>query len=333
MEHRCIAISSDKHQQLSSAVLCLGGGYGINTTIYGNTDVTVSIGKADAYDGATDGGATRTADRAVWSTLLNTTDGTYKTEYGGLVDWVKQRYYGGASGMLSGYVASRLSNNFSIPNHTFMNIVGGGMAGKVTGNAAVSISDQSMCHNVFGGGIGIMPESPTGTEDYGQVGGSTTVNITGGIIENNVYGGGAGVESYKKDDGSFTDFTEIAAVDKTTSVSITGTSLMDDTDGTVIFGKVFGGGDVANVKNSAPLNPADPAATVSVTGGAIYQQVFGGGSGRLNSQCNNYTNLGKVTGNTHVTINQAEKPTYLWNRVYGGGSYGSVTGKDRKSVV
>ena len=323
--------TNNSHPQFS----VLGGGYGINATIYGNTDVTVSIGKADAYDGATDGGATRTADRAVWSTLLNTTDGTYKTEYGGLVDWVKQRYYGGASGMLSGYVASRLSNNFSIPNHTFMNIVGGGMAGKVTGNAAVSISDQSMCHNVFGGGIGIMPELPTGTEDYGQVGGSTTVNITGGIIENNVYGGGAGVESYKKDDGSFTDFTEIAAVDKTTSVSITGTSLMDDTDGTVIFGKVFGGGDVANVKNSAPLNLADPAATVSVTGGAIYQQVFGGGSGRLNSQCNNYTALGKVYGNTHVTINQtvAEKPTYLWNRVYGGGSYGSVTGNTTVDIL
>ena len=323
--------TNNSHPQFS----VLGGGYGANTTITGNTNVTVSIGKEDAYDGATDGGATRTADRAVWSALLNTSDGTYKTEFDALTTEIKQRYYGGESGMLSGYVTSRLANNFSIPNHTFMNIVGGGMAGKVTGNAAVSISDQSMCHNVFGGGIGIMPASPTGTETYGQVGGATTVNITGGIIENNVYGGGAGVESYKDNDGNYTDFTEIAAVDKTTSVSITGTSLMDDTDGTVIFGKVFGGGDVANVKNSAPLNPADPAATVSVTGGAIYQQVFGGGSGRLNSQCNNYTALGKVYGNTHVTINQAvaKKPTYLWNRVYGGGSYGSVTGNTTVDIL
>lgn len=322
--------TNNSHPQFS----VLGGGYGANTTITGNTNVTVSIGKEAAYDGATDGGATQTADRAVWSALLNTSDGTYKTEFDApsMTTEIKQRYYGGESGMLSGYVTSRLANNFSIPNHTFMNIVGGGMAGKVTGNAAVSISDQSMCHNVFGGGIGIMPASPTGTETYGQVGGATTVNITGGIIENNVYGGGAGVESYKDNEGNYTDFAEIAAVDKTTTVNVGGTSVIDATGGTVIFGKVFGGGDVANVKNS---DTAATAATVSVTGGAIYQQVFGGGSGRLNSQCNDYTALGKVYGNTHVTINQAvaEKPTYLWNRVYGGGSYGSVTGNTTVDIL
>lgn len=316
--------TNNSHPQFS----VLGGGYGDKTTISGNTNVTVSIGKTADYDGATDGGATQDADQAIWTALLSTSDGTYKGEFGAptMTTEVKQRYYGGETGMLSGYVTSRLANNFSIPNHTFMNIVGGGMAGKVTGNATVNISDQSMCHNVFGGGIGIMPTSPTGEETYGQVGGTTTVNITGGIIENNVYGGGAGVESYKDNEGNFTDFPDIAAVDKTTSVSIGGTSVIDADGGTVIFGKVFGGGDVANVKNSA--TPTGTATTVTVTGGAIYQQVFGGGSGRLKDECNDYTTLGKVTGNTHVTISNADatKPTYLWNRVYGGGSYGSVTG-------
>ena len=316
---------NNSHPQFS----VLGGGYGINTTITGNTTVNVSIGKSAAYEGATDDGATQTADRASWDALMNTSTGQYKTEFNELTTEVKNRYYGGTSGgnALNRYIASRLANCFSIPNHTFMNIIGGGMAGLVNGNATVSISDQTHCHNVFGGGIGILPESPTGTETYGQVGGTTAVSITGGVIEENVYGGGAGVESVDtNDDGTPDfDFTQIAAVDKTTTISIDGTP-----SGTIVFGKVFGGGDVANIKNSAS---AATATSVTILGGCVYQQIFGGGSGRLKSECVTYTTVGKVTGNTSVTINVGEvSAPWLWNRVYGGGSYGSVTGNTTVNI-
>ena len=317
---------NNSHPQFS----VLGGGYGINTTITGNTTVNVSIGKSEDYEGATDDGATQAADRASWDALMNTSTGQYKTEFNGLTREVKNRYYGGTSGgnALNRYIASRLANCFSIPNHTFMNIIGGGMAGLVNGNATVSISDQTHCHNVFGGGIGILPESPTGTETYGQVGGTTEVSITGGVIEENVYGGGAGVESVDtNDDGTPDfDFTQIAAVDKTTTISIDGTP-----SGTIVFGKVFGGGDVANIKNSAS---AATATSVTILGGCVYQQIFGGGSGRLKSECVTYTTVGKVTGNTSVTINVGEvSAPWLWNRVYGGGSYGSVAGDTHVNIL
>ena len=147
------------------------------------------------------------------------------------------------------------------------------------------------------------------------------------IVAGNVYGGGAGVESYKDADGNFKDFPNIGAVDKTTSVTIDGTP-----SGTVIFGKVYGGGDIADVKNSANVEDADAtaaASTVLIQGGCVYQQVFAGGSGRIASECKDYTSLGKVYGNTKVTIqanptNSPANDPWLWNRVYGGGSYGSV---------
>ncbi len=308
-----LVTDNNSHPQFS----VFGGGYGINTTIGIDTNVKVQVGKeSETY-------ASKAADQATWNSLFNETNGVWKTEYDDLNEQVKDAYYGGTSGSngLFRYTTVRLANLFSMPNHTFMNIVGGGMAGRVNGDAHVDVSDQSMCQNIIGGGIGIEPASvgvtPEGTETYGQVGGSATVNITGAIVAGNVYGGGAGVESYWKGD-SYVDFPLIGAVDKTTSVTIDGTP-----SSTIIFGKVYGGGDIADVTNSAS---ATTASEVTIQGGCVYQQVFAGGSGRIASECKNYTLLGKVYGNTKVTIQNATSSPWLWNRVYGGGSYGSVTG-------
>jgi len=316
-----LCTGNNSHPQFS----VLGGGYGINTTIGGNTLVNVQVGKDIDGDGNTnnDDYPNQKADRQTWTDLYN----TFSTEYDGLSNDDKDEYYGGSSGAngLSRYETSRLANIFRIPNHTFMNIVGGGMAGLVSGNATVNLTDQSVCQNVFGGGIGIMPASPNADETYtyGQVTGTTTVNVLGGIVKGNVYGGGAGMESYKEDDGSFIDFPAMGAVGKNTLVTIDGTPT-----GTIIFGKVYGGGDIANVSNSVP---AAYGSEVMIKGGCVYQQVFAGGSGCLKSEANDYTQLGKVTGNTLVTVKDdttegSVSSPWLWNRVYGGGSYGSVTG-------
>ena len=309
-----LVTGNNSHPQFS----VLGGGYGINTTISGNTNVNVQVGTSTAYTG-------QTTDQATWDAIFNGSTGTYKTEFDALSEADQNTYYGGTSGAnsLARYVTSRLANRFSIPNHSFMNVVGGGMAGKVRGNAVVNISDQTMCQNVFGGGIGWTPTAPVGEEDYGQVGGTATVTITGGIVKGNVYGGGAGVESYKNG-GTYIDFPEIGAVDKTTSVTIDGTPT-----GTIVFGKVFGGGDVANVKNSAS---ATYGSQVTIQGGCIYQQIFAGGSGVLESESNDYTTLGKVTGDVAVTVTQDTNTPWIWNRIYGGGSYGTVTGNTTVNI-
>ena len=322
-----LCTGNNSHPQFS----VLGGGYGINTYIGeenegvitgGNTLVNVQVGKDIDGDGQTnnDDYPNQTADRQTWSDLYN----AFTTEYSNLPDDVKDEYYGGTSGSngLARYQTSRLANIFRIPNHTFMNIVGGGMAGLVRGNATVNLYDQSVCQNVFGGGIGIMPASPVGTETYGQVLGRAEVNISGGIVKGNVYGGGAGMESYDNND-TYIDFPEMGAVGKTTKVEIDGTPT-----GTIVFGKVFGGGDIADVKNT---ETATPASEVMIKGGCVYQQIFAGGSGSLASEAEEYTLLGKVNGNTLVTIKDddtvgSESSPWIWNRVYGGGSYGSVTG-------
>ncbi len=315
-----LCTSNNSHPQFS----VLGGGYGINTTITGNTLVNVQVGRNRKDDGTVVSNyyPNQAADRKTWADLYN----TFSEEYTALSNDDKDEYYGGSSGAngLARYETSRLANIFRIPNHTFMNIVGGGMAGLVSGNATVNLTDQSVCQNVFGGGIGIMPESPTGSETYGQVTGTTTVNVLGGIVKGNVYGGGAGMESYyNTSTSSYVDFPAMGAVGKNTLVTIDGTPT-----GTIIFGKVYGGGDIANVTNSVP---AEYGSEVMIKGGCVYQQVFAGGSGCLASEARDYTQLGKVTGNTLVTIKDdttegSESSPWLWNRVYGGGSYGSVTG-------
>lgn len=331
-----LVTDNNSHPQFS----VFGGGYGIKTTITGNATVNVQVGKDIDGDGDTDNDdyTSQTLDRATWTSLY----AKFTTDYAAVPEATKDALYGGSGG--NGqfrYNTSRLANCFSIPNHTFMDIVGGGMAGLVNGSTQVNVSDQSMCQNIIGGGIGIEPAdvevtrsgkkterlTPTGYETFGKVGGSSTVNITGAIVAGNVYGGGAGVESVDtdKDDTPDIDFTKIGAVGKTTSVTIDGTP-----DGTIIFGKVYGGGDIADVANTDNVEDDDAtaaASTVLIKGGCVYQQVFAGGSGRIASECADYTTLGKVYGNTKVTIQNNETPAnspWLWNRVYGGGSYGSV---------
>lgn len=314
-----LVTGNNYHPQFS----VLGGGYGRLTTITGNTNVNVQVGNTtdDNYPEAL-----RKTDRATWTAL-----GTqYNTEFGALDSNIKEMYYGGseqtvADGVKRRYITARMANIFSVPNHTFMNIVGGGMAGLVGGNAVVNINNQSMCQNVFGGGIGQTPASPEGDETYGQVAGSATVTIGGAIVKGNVYGGGAGIESVSTKEGMI-DFPLIGQVGKNTKVTIGGAGVITEEGGTVIYGKVFGGGDIANVNNA---EAAIYGSEVLVDGGCIFQQIFAGGSGRLASQCKDYRTLGKVNGNTHVQINDGTDDTdrpWLWNRIYGGGSYGSVTG-------
>ncbi len=281
------------------------------------------------------------------------------------------RWYGSADGgdtdthTFLRYRASRLAMSLGVPTCTFMDIHGGGFSGYVTGNTKVVTDCELACRNVFGGGLGSLPETPTGNETYGEVGGNTDVKLYSGFISLNVFGGGAGIESYKDGD-TFIDFPDIARVKGKTNVEVWGEALVmksdiPDPDGgdnltydkerVLVFGNVYGGGDVANVGTIDMSKTADDitlenkdtkefTTSVSVYGGGIFSSVYAGGNGRVKEKCKDYTKLGVVYGNTRFYVEntkkrypyvdnvELDKPVipYIWNRIYGGCQNGKVYG-------
>ena len=249
------------------------------------------------------------------------------------------------------YRASQLAWSMGAPAFTFMDIHGGGFSGYVTGNTKVETDCQLYCRSVFGGGIGSKPTStPTGKETYGQVAGNTDVKIYGGIISMNVFGGGAGIEPYAVG-GKDIVFPDMALVKGKTNVVVYGESYKipdlenRDIERTLIFGSVYGGGDVANVGTSkattAKLNGTEEFATkVSIRGASVMSAVFAGGNGRQKSTHYDYTKIGAVYGNAGLFVDKADKAypytsstvpstpviPYLWNRAYGGGNKGVIKG-------
>ena len=237
------------------------------------------------------------------------------------------------------------------------NIFGGGRgfsgealtAGSIGGNARVNISGGTMLGSVYGGGrlasVGIgftEPEDPS----YGQLTddkadeqhGHVTVNITGGTIgkagatgegakySGNVFGGSMGRIGLL--DGKKTNpLWPKLAVAKLTEVNI-GTE--DATEGPLIIGSVYGGGEYGVVRNRT---------TVNVYSGTINGNVFGSGYGSEDNKtattivAGGYSSIpsifytftpmqwaGCVSGNTNVNINGG----WVKRNVYGGGNLASV---------
>ena len=249
------------------------------------------------------------------------------------------------------YRASRLAMSLGLPTCVFMDIHGGGFSGYVTGNTKVVTDCELACRNVFGGGLGSLPADPKGNETYGEVGGNTQVSLYSGFVSLNVFGGGAGVESYKKDD-TYIDFPDIARVVGKTKVDVWGEAIAMNSDipdpsgegyqtydkeRVLVFGNVYGGGDVANVYGvsdasqiaSATDNKkrtihiedegsnekykdqdnelVDFTTSVSVLGGGVFSSVYAGGNGRTKDKCNDYTKLGAVYGNTHFCVKDTKE--------------------------
>lgn len=137
-------------------------------------------------------------------------------------------------------------NSKGIPNFTILGVLGGGYAGTVTHSSKVTIDGNTFLHRVYGGGFG----DPYKTTDNttGQIGnikignikedlGSRSeVYVKGGNIYGDVFGGGAGVAP-KTADGIH--FENVARVNGNTMVEVSNQAK--------IYGKVFGGGDMANV--------------------------------------------------------------------------------------
>ena len=215
---------------------------------------------------------------------------------------------------------SVFDNSKGIPNFTILSALGGGYAGKVNKSTKVTIDGKTFLHRVYGGGFG--DPSSTENNETGQIGGNTEVYIQGANIYGDVFGGGAGVAP-KYINGTYTYFTNVAKVLGTTKVEISGEAK--------IYGNVYGGGDIANIKpyslltgaakeayyNTKPKSESkldqttgkflsyeakDYATFVNITGGDIFGEVFGGGKGLKKDDAPEYYKVGRINGNTLVHV-------------------------------
>lgn len=302
-----------------------GGGYGKDTKV-GSTKVTVNVeGDYGLYDAEiTDDDDVEQLSKPVTPSLAKSVREASNSEETSKV----------------------FDNSKGIPNFTVLGVLGGGYAGTVSGNTNVTVDGMTFIHRVYGGGFG--DPSSESNNTTGEVGGNTEVYVKGAKIYGDVFGGGAGV----KPTSGTSAFTSIARVKGTTMVEVS--------DDAKVYGKVFGGGDIANVSAADGYKPdftnkptsvstlnqttgafesyeADNYKTfVNIIGGDIFGEVFAGGKGLKKSELDDYTNVGRVDGNTLLHIantnsgyafdGQGNNIPYVWNRIYGGCSYGTVNG-------
>ena len=214
-------------------------------------------------------------------------------------------------------------------------------AGRVRGNTKLAVSDGTVEGNVYGGGnmgdVGTIYK-PTGSYDYewkntdangnsldaeaahdNTLGNNTvtgtnkntgicTVDISGGTIglastnepskHGNVFGAGQ---------GSWHTWWCEKAIAYATDVSVSGSA--------VVYGNVYGGGEVGRVEDDAKVTIGTSEET-GTDKPKIMGSVFGGGAGL---QTHGYSAL--VRGDSKVTVQGASK---VGGNVYGGGEVASV---------
>lgn len=272
-----------------------GGGYGEYTTVE-NTDVTVNVeGEYGNYDAEVDDDTEQMARPRNRRKDKQTT------------------------------TIPVFDNSKGIPNFTILGVLGGGYAGTVTHTSKVTVDGNTFLHRVYGGGFGDPYKDEDNTTgqigDINYKGSRTEVDVKGGNIYGDVFGGGAGVAP-KTAKG--THFTNVARVIGKTIVKIS--------DDAKIYGKVYGGGDMANVgpedytpdysikpQSSSNLNKekgdiiyddeTNPSyivdnyrTWVNIIGGDIFGSVFGGGKGLRREAAEHYEQVGRINGNTIVHV-------------------------------
>lgn len=316
-----------------------GAGFGANTKV-GKTEVYAQPGAKIGDDDFID------IDGIKYRYINQVTDHKTYTDFETSIynDFLKvskedkKLYFGSVTGCNPGeegfdpmtyrrYHASRWAWILGLPGFTFQAIHGGGYSGYVTDSTYVETDAQPICENIYGAGLGALPYGDITSGDvydFGKVGTSSSVFIKSGFIAQNVYGGGAGIESISNSNNEknkWIDFPNMARVPKT-QVHIYGRNYNYTADGknlgtidrTMIWGSVYGGGDVANVGNKEANPdvftyeqhkvPKNCTSLVNIRGGTIFSQVFAGGKGRLASECSNYQNLGGIYGNSCLVIDR-----------------------------
>lgn len=313
-----------------------GAGYGVNTSV-GKTEVYAQPGAKFDDDGLLTINGIKYRylyQNNDFKTYLDLEDDIYN-DYLKLSKEDKKLYFGSYDGgesdpnIFRRYHISRLAWKIGEPGLVLLQIHGGGYAGYVTGDTYVETDCQLGCHDIFGAGLGALPygDYTDGSGyDFGSVKGKSMVFIKGGDVNHSVYGGGSGVESVKKN-GGFIDFPDMAHVEKT-EVHIYGKMFkyrngLGLIERTLIFGRVYGGGDLANVGSKKAdaavftrdnyLSPTNRTTLVNIRGGSLMSQVFAGGRGRSVRECADSKSLGGVYGNSCLIIDRPVMHYPYWD--------------------
>ena len=172
---------------LNPATNVFGGGYGVNATVTGSTDVKIAGGHVNyVYGGGELGMVGRLTGHGTGSTLdlqggstfvsiigttVSSDNATKVTVSGSVYGGGKGRYTTSAEELILGSVGSNTS--VTIQSETLRGVVIGG--------------------SVLGGGeLGLVGNYTVSNGILSFTGGETTVKINGGIIYDNVFGGGLG---------------------------------------------------------------------------------------------------------------------------------------------
>lgn len=244
--------------------------------------------------------------------------------------------------------------------HVRGSVFGGSESGFVYHNTDVLIQGGIIDGSAFGGGRGLATFA-----EAGRVSGTTSLAISGGAVKGNVYGGGNLGDvgtitkpadynyTWKQNDGTTANATGTNAMTGTNNntgtctVTITGGTIgsagavdeqhghvfgagqgLDDTfwcekaiaystavsiTGGTVFGNVYGGGQIGRVEDDAKVTIGGASAEARAD---IKGSVFGAGAGK---DTHGYSAL--VRGDTKVTV---EGYALVGHSVYGGGEKASV---------
>lgn len=339
LQSLCWYISSKNTSDPQFSVF--GAGYGANTKV-ARTEVYAQPGSRIDNNGLVTINNTtyRYCNQASDLLTYKKFEESLEDDFSKISNEEKKLYYGSAAGSdindaendsrtFLRYHASRWAWNPGLSGFTFQVVHGGGYSGYVTGDTYVETDCQLNCRDIYGAGLGAVPfgDFTDGTAyDFGTVSGNSRIFMKAGIISQNVYGGGAGIES-EYHNGAFIDFPNMAHVNKT-AVHVYGRNLQYKKNymvyRTIVFGSIYGGGDVANVGTkeasssqfdiSKYTNPDNRTTLVNIRGGAVLSQVFAGGRGRLSTQCKDYRQLGGIYGNTCLVIDRPVMTYPYWEK-------------------
>lgn len=170
--------------------------------------------------------------------------------------------FGAGRGNANQAASMRNSNVVIADNADILhNVYGGGNYGYIPGESNVYVLGGTVQENVFGGAYGNVSST---TYDFDIP--TSNVHIGGGTVVGNVYGG-------SNWGGKVTN----------TNVTMTGGTVQN------VYGGGFGvGTDIGDSRTSGTITPGNT--TINVTGGAIVNNIYGGGE------------EGTVSGNTNVTF-------------------------------
>ena len=325
-----------------------GGGYGQLTKV-GSTDVTVNVdGDYGKYDTEVDDNyqmvPPKISESGTFTAHSERSKHSHRTSRTLTSNEVSTHAERSTTTLLPVF-----DNSMGIPNFTVWGVLGGGYAGTVADSTKVTVDGKTFVHRVFGGGFG----DPASTKDNttGLIGGKTEVYLCGARIHGDVFGGGAGLKPTTPSSDHFVNVARVVGttkVDISDDAIIYGNVYGGGDNANVgeyVSAKPSTYYSTDSLRSITTLNQTDGSfisykavgyrSFVNISGGSVFGEVYGGGKGLTKAEADHYYNVGRINGNTlvHITDSKPGNDTdkdnivpYVWSNVYGGCAYGTVDG-------